>query len=226
MAGIAFLLLAVAFAPATMAADWYSLVDEVHSTTNGPFQLRDGDEIQIGSNRYQIAQTSPLFGLEKRSVAKVEATNATPEAVLRQAWADAPSRTNQPLPELLFRNISTNSAIWLNLRRVELADLVRYVCEIANLEVSRCRGSHGLGPADVLIVQPHGTHDEYETQIYGMAPARYDQITADGHSFAKFLIKMGILETESDAQVEYRRAEGWIILRAPHETHEGMRRIW
>ena len=220
MGGILFIIAVAAGAPAAPAAEWYYVVDANRGATNGPFHLRNHDEIRIDSNEYQIVEAPPLFGIEERTIAKVDARCATPEAVLRKAWAEAVP-TNHPLPELLFLNIGTNVEVTLRMQQVDLAVFLSYVCDAVQLRASRLQIWSSNRLQDLLIVEPATMHDDRETQVYFVRPEFYDlMIKAHCTSLKEWLMQLGAFQKESEAQVLYLPAKNWLIIRAPHDVQE------
>ena len=218
------ILAVVALSTLAFADDWVCLVDLAAGTTNGPFSIADREEITVGTNRYTITRASPLAGLDAITIAEFSAREEPLQAALRNVWQAIPSNSVVRVPELAFRGIGTNITITAYLRRVALSDLLLYVSEVANVRVSRHKSRYYYQPKDVLIVEPSGAYDQYDTQVYIMSPATYDLFTRGGTSFISFLHLMGVLPKDAEAEVEYQRESGRLILRAPHEVHEAFRR--
>lgn len=224
MRRIAYIVVASVIPIAATAGDWFYVVDVARSVTNGPFQLRDGEEIRIAKKRYQITRASPLYDLDKVKVAEFDAREESPEAAFSKAWSNVNTHAKSPLPELFVWKTKTNETISLALVQTDLAHVIEYVCEIASLEVARHKSGYYYQPRDILIIQPRGARAGYETQAYFMMPEMYDSITHDGLTIKDFLHKLGVLEQEDDADIEYDRERGWLLLRAPQEVHERFHR--
>ena len=208
------------------AADLFYLVDAARGVTNGPFSLLDQDEITIATNRFRVVRADPAFDLREAIIADFEVRQEAPEKALRKAWASVTVPSNHPLPELVFFNVASNPVVTLHLRRVSLADTIKYLCEIADLRVTRQRRLFKACDSEFLIIEPHEVQDVTETRVYRMDAGLHDSLLVQYKSIALWLVQMGASISEQDVMARYERDQQRLILRAPIEFHHRLQLSW
>ena len=175
----------------------FYLVDARTGAKLGPFQAADGAPVKIGDREFRYLERSPLNGLEHVIIAELAAKDASPEVILGTAWKMARAQAGKPLPDLVFFQMDKAPKITVEIGRMSLPDLFRYVCGACQVRVVWGLESEGPKPIALVVVEPVSLPRGGVVQHYRLAATIYEDMVKNHGTVAAALVEYGAVQRES-----------------------------
>lgn len=200
------------------AGEEYLFVDRASGATNGPFKIQPHAEIKLEGKIYTVQSAAKPFDFESKIIASVSYSNVPVRVVLNDALIACSISNDSSKAVVLFGAEKVDKRVTIVARGIKLGELLRVVCEYCDLTLIRQWSQASHQPRETIILRPASIASDQCTEVFSMAPDVYDGAVKRDGSYAKHLIKFGVIKAETEMAHEFQRDRSMLILHGPRDA--------